>query len=494
MHLLLQADSSLFLGRFHSLAVHLPIGFLVLAAILYGISRITKNDSLLRPLPLMLLLGALSAIASVILGWLLSDEGGYPEDTLFWHQWMGITVAIFSSGSWLWIKGVFSKKKSVNTPGQSTANPVQENQTGENNRGLGWVIGVLVILIGITGHLGGNLTHGENYLFAYAPAFLQELANGNDSEKESRFEFPTEPDSVLLFGHILDQVLIQKCGSCHNEETRKGDFLLTTHEGLLEGGENGAVLQSGSPLSSELFKRISMDPSSRKFMPPKGPQMSYSETMLLKFWILEGMPFDMKVTDERIPEELKLILQSEYELITERKPIYEKVQVDPVSSEELQKLRSLGFRVMPLSEGNNFLEVVAKDSMTAEKVNALLSVKNQITWLDLSNSGVKDEWLAPLSEFVMLTRLNLNNNSISDLGLSHLQGLEYLEAILLHSTQVSDAGIKMLSVQKNLQRIYVWNTKVTQELGDSLQKENPKLQIDLGLKEIKKEKEIVLAR
>jgi hypothetical protein len=132
--------------------------------------------------------------------------------------------------------------------------------------------------------------------------------------------------------------------------------------------------------------------------------------------------------------------------------------------------------------------------MTAEKVKALLSVKNQITWLDLSNSGVKDEWLAPLSEFAMLTRLNLNNTSISDLGLSYLQGLEYLEALLLHSTQVSDAGIKMLSVQKNLQRIYVWNTKVTQELGDSLQKENPKLQIDLGLKELKKEKQIVLAR
>ncbi|MDG1276062.1 MAG: hypothetical protein P8O16_02195 [Algoriphagus sp.] len=483
MNLLLQADSTLFLGRFHSLAVHLPIGFLVLAAIFYIISRITRNESLLKPLPLILFFGALGAIASVLLGWFLSDEGGYPEDTLFWHQWMGISVAIFSSVSWLWVKGVFGKKKSNDTTQTSNQNHSIIAPKGS----LGWVLVVLVLLVSITGHLGGNLTHGEDYLFAYAPEFLQELASSNDSEKESRFEFPTEPDSVLLFGHILDQVLIQKCGSCHNEETKKGGFLLTTHEGLLAGGENGEVFQSGSPMSSELFKRISMDPSSRKFMPPKGPQMSYSETMLLKFWIQEGMPFDMKVTDERIPEELKLILQSEYKLVTERKPIYEKVQVDPVSSEELQKLRNLGFRVMPLSEENNFLEVVAQDSMTAEKINALLSVKSQITWLDLSNSGIKDEWLTPLSEFVMLTRLNLNDNSISDLGLAQVQGLEYLEAILLHSTQVSDVGIKMLSIQKNLQRIYVWNTKVTQEIGDSLQKENTKLQIDLGIKEVKKE-------
>jgi Leucine-rich repeat (LRR) protein len=312
-----------------------------------------------------------------------------------------------------------------------------------------------------------------------------------ENGKKAGFEFPSEPDSVLLFGHVINQVLNQKCGSCHNEETKKGGFLITTHEGLLEGGENGEVLQSGSPMSSELFKRISMDPSSRKFMPTKGAPMSYSETMLLKFWIEEGMPLDMKVTDDRIPEELKLILQNEFELITERKPIYEKEQADPASTEVLQELSSLGFRVRPLSEENNFLEVVATDSMSSDKINSLLKIKDQITWLDLSNSGLKDEWLLPLAQFEKLTRLNLNSNPVSDSSLSNLKELPYLESILLHSTQVSDEGVKQLAELKNIQRIYVWNTEVTEEIVDSIQKENPKLQIDLGIKEVKKEDKIL---
>jgi len=479
MNLLLQADSTLFLGRFHSLAVHLPIGFLVLAALLYVISRFSKTETLQKPIPIILFFGALGAIASVVLGWFLSEEGGYPENTIFWHQWLGIAVACFSTGSWLWIKGFFGKTKSKD-PAQ-LSNEVES--VSNHKKSLGWILGILVLLVSITGHLGGNLTHGEDYLFVYAPEALRSLMWNEDAEKETRFLFPEEPDSVLLFGNIIHQVLIEKCSSCHDEVTKKGGFLLTTTEGLLEGGENGAVLQAGSPMSSELFKRISMDPSSRKFMPTKGTPLSYSETMLLKFWIQEGMPFEMRITDDRIPEELKLILQNEYALVTERKPIYEKEQIEAVSPEILIELRGLGFRVQALSEANNFLEVVSIDSMSAEKITALLEVKGQITWLDLSNSGIKDEWLQPLSQFEKLTRLNLNSNPVSDSALSNLKKLVYLESILLHSTQVSDEGVKQLLGQKNLQRIYVWNTKVSAELVDSLQKENPKLQIDLGVKE-----------
>lgn len=492
MNLLLQADSTLFLGRFHSLAVHLPIGFLVLAAILYVFSRITRNESLLKPLPLILFFGSLGAIASVVFGWFLSQEGGYPEDTLFWHRWLGVIVAVFSTGSWLWIKGFF-RKKAAQSNSEMIFNPQHETQFLVNKKKMALILTALIALISITGHLGGNLTHGEDYLFVYAPEALQSLLMNEESEKNALFQFPEEPDSVLLFGHVIDQVLNQKCGSCHNEETQKGGFLLTSQEGLLEGGENGVVLQAGSPMSSELFKRISMDPASRKFMPTKGAPMSYSETMLLKFWIEEGMPFDMKVTDERIPEELKFILQSEFELVTERKPIYEKEKVEPLSSELLQELRGLGFRVRPLSEVNNFLEVVAIDSMSVEKINSLLKIKGQITWLDLSNSGIKDEWLLPLSQFEKLSRLNLNSNPVSDLALSSFSELTYLESVLLHSTQVSDEGVKQLTALKNLQRIYVWNTKVTEALVDSVQKENSKLKIDLGIKELKKEDKTLIS-
>ncbi|RIW16346.1 hypothetical protein D0X99_08255 [Algoriphagus lacus] len=480
MNILLQADSTLFLGRFHPLAVHLPIGFLLFAGILFVLSLFKSYGFLLRALPIVLLLGAISAVVSVILGLFLSDEGGYPESTLFWHQWIGISVAIISILSWIWIQGWFTKKVQNEDKKPISNHANIEHRIHENKKNIGWLLGLLVILISITGHLGGNLTHGEDYLFAYAPPFIQDLLIEEEAAV-SQFEFPADPDSTLLFGHVIEPILNQKCASCHDENTKKGGLLLTTHEGLLLGGDNGPVLENGSPKSSELFKRVSMDPASRKFMPPRGTPMSYTEITLLNYWITAGMPMDLTVTDERIPEEIQVLLQQGYALTTKKKPFYEKAIVTPASEETLSSLRSQGYKIETLAEGNNFLQVQSKDTLTAAKMEALLAIKEQITWLDLGNSGLKDEWLSSIGKFTNLTRLNLDNNAITDAGIIHLAKFDYLESLNLHSTSVSNTGLKALASQKSLKRIYLWNTKVTRELADSLQKENPALEIDLGV-------------
>jgi Leucine-rich repeat (LRR) protein len=208
--------------------------------------------------------------------------------------------------------------------------------------------------------------------------------------------------------------------------------------------------------------------------------MSYTEITLLNYWISAGMPLDLTVTDERIPEEIQVLLQEAYALETKKKPFYEKGEVFPVSEETLATLRSQGFKVETLAEGNNFLQVEARDSLTLGKVESLVAVKDQITWLDLGNTGLKDEWLSIVAQFPNLTRLNLDNNPITDAGIKHLGEFQHLESINLHSTAVGDSGLRILLNQKSLKRIYLWNTKVSRELADSLQKENPALSIDLG--------------
>lgn len=479
MNILLQADSTLFFGRFHPLAVHLPIGFLLLAGILFVLSLFKSYGFLIRALPIILFLGAISAVVSVVLGWFLSEEGGYPESTLFWHQWIGISVAVISILSWVWIKGWLTKKKQADAK-TLTSHSQSEQRIYDNKKAIGWILSLLFLLVSITGHLGANLTHGEDYLFAYAPAFIQDLIIGEE-EAESQLKFPADPDSTLLFGHVIEPILNQKCASCHDENTKKGGLLLTTHEGLLLGGDNGSVLENGSPQSSELFKRISMDPASRKFMPPRGTPMSYTEITLLNYWITAGMPLDLTVTDERIPEEIQFLLAESYALDTKKKPFYEKGNVSPASEETLSALRAKGYKIETLAEGNNFLQVEAKDSLTAEKMEALLAIKDQITWLDLGNTGLKDDWLKSVSQFTNLTRLNLSSNSITDAGVIHLEKLEHLESINLHSTSVGNSGLRALANLKSLKRIYLWNTQVTREHADFLQKENPNLSIDLGV-------------
>jgi hypothetical protein len=261
----------------------------------------------------------------------------------------------------------------------------------------------------------------------------------------------------------------------------KGGLLLTTPEGLLKGGENGAVLEKGSPQNSELFKRVCLDPTSKKFMPPKGAPMSYSEIALLNYWISSGMSFELTITDESIPEEIKNLIEQTYALSTTKKPFIEKEKVPAATEEVLESLRAMGYKIHTLAAENNFLEVVAGDSLTLEKIEALLKIKEQITWLDLGNTGLQDSWLSTLAQCPNLTRLVLDNNAITDAGITQLVNLKHLESVNLHATQVGDAGLKLLVKQNSIKRLYLWQTKVTRPTVDSIRRENPLLAIDIGL-------------
>jgi uncharacterized membrane protein len=480
MGILLQADAALFFGRFHPLAVHLPIGFLLLAGILFALSFFKKYSFLLRSLPIILFLGAISSVAAAVLGWLLSTEGGYHEGTLAWHQWMGITVAVISIASWSWISSITWKK--AGKKNHSVFLPDDNHQRMiTNKRNVGWVMAVLFLLISITGHLGGNLTHGDQYLFTYAPSFLQTIFNAEDPASAEGLSFPSDPDSVLLFEHIIEPVLNKKCASCHNESKMKGGLLLTTREGLLKGGENGVVLEKGSPQNSELFKRVCLDPSSKKFMPPRGAPMSYTEIALLNYWIISGISFELTITDESIPEEIQMLIQQGYSLDTKKKSFIEKEKVPPAANEVLESLRAQGYKIQTLAADNNFLEVVARDTLTREKLEALLAIKEQITWLDLGKTGLQDSWINTLTQFSNLTRLSIDNNTITDTGIAQLGNFEHLESLNLHATEVGNKGLKLLAGRHHLKRIYLWKTKVTQQAVDSIRNENPTLLIDMGV-------------
>ena len=98
-----------FFGRFHPVFVHLPIGILLLACICILLSLKQKFANLKHAIPLMLLLGALSAIVSCVTGYLLANGGDYDGNLVSNHQWMGISVAVLSIILWAIYKKVKSK-------------------------------------------------------------------------------------------------------------------------------------------------------------------------------------------------------------------------------------------------------------------------------------------------------------------------------------------------------------------------------------------------
>ena len=93
MFLLSLQDWMNYLGHYHPLLVHLPIGILIVAIIMEIIAWRTGQplDAAIR---ICLACACISAAASCVLGWLLSREGGYEENTLLLHQWMGISLAV----------------------------------------------------------------------------------------------------------------------------------------------------------------------------------------------------------------------------------------------------------------------------------------------------------------------------------------------------------------------------------------------------------------
>src|SRR6478736_6582479 len=135
-----------FFGRFHPVLVHLPIGILLLAFVFKLLSltpRYKKLKSAIRP---SLFLGMISAVAAATSGYYLSLEGGYDDRLLTQHKWMG-----FATAGLAFILFIFSRKYSFILK-------------SDRKNAVTILFFPLVILLTWTGHLGGSITHGEDYL------------------------------------------------------------------------------------------------------------------------------------------------------------------------------------------------------------------------------------------------------------------------------------------------------------------------------------------
>ena len=452
----------LFLGRFHPLVVHLPIGFLLLAAIMEVLSRMfsEKYKGLDLAISISILCGSFGAILSIIIGLLLAEGGGYDEQTLFWHKWMGITVAIFAFGGWAVKAGHIEFSPKITSA----------------------IVGVLVVLVSITGHLGGNLTHGSDYLLVYAPKFVQQIAGMNVVNDGNKNTIPAHPDSLIVFKHLVQPALINKCSGCHNDTKTKGGLLITSREGIEKGGENGEVVLPGKAHDSELFVRVTLPQKSKKFMPPKGEPLTYSELKIMEWWVASGASYDASLSASEVPKEIQTLLLRDYGVDTKAKPHYEMIQVPMAANTEINKMTEAGLVVKPLSSGHHFLQIKSATSKVSQnQIDALLLAKEQITWLDLSSNEVDDKMLSAVGQLVNLTKLKLNNNPVTDAGLAELRNLKYLEVLNLYDTQITDESIATLKQMASLKRVYLWQTKMTSEGAERLKNELKGVTVYLGV-------------
>lgn len=242
-------------GRFHLLALHLPIGIMVLAALLVVWSKWRKTAELEPFIAFSVKIAAVSALLTAICGWFLAQQGGYEETALWWHQWSGIAAAALCGGCW-WLLGTPYFKAAVLA---ATA------------------------LVGVAGHFGGDLTHGGNYLFT-EPKKAVDLNAAN-------------PDDVA-YNALIQPILDGKCVSCHNPSKAKGNLMMDSYEHLLKGGEKGLEISFGSADSSALYQRMVLPTHEEEHMPPKGKaQLTPEEISIIAKWLDAGGNLAVKVRE-----------------------------------------------------------------------------------------------------------------------------------------------------------------------------------------------------
>jgi uncharacterized membrane protein len=145
-------DFFYFLGRFHVLVLHLPIGIILAAVALDWIARGQRFRGLAAVSPFLWGLAAVSAVTTAALGYMHLAEGKFSGDSAAAHRFFGTSVAVFTIVVW-WLSRRPELYKRVNVA------------TGV----------VALALVAITGHFGGNLTHGSSFLWQYAPGPLHSL-------------------------------------------------------------------------------------------------------------------------------------------------------------------------------------------------------------------------------------------------------------------------------------------------------------------------------
>ena len=259
------------LGRFHPLLVHFPIGLLVVALIFELFTIGGKRQGLRDGIYWMVNVGAATAIVAALMGWLLRTYDDYTGDLVTYHQYTGLATAILAVITALLMRKVV-------------------NKNSLDFRLYRFVLFTTVITLTITGHLGANLTHGEDYLTSILPGNNDSYDNSKSVAllkelKQSDSLTITQQDNLNL---EVRAIFAHNCYQCHSENKHKGELILDSKEGVFKGGESGPVIVSGKPGESELYKRITLSPNDDNVMPKKGKVLKENEIALIKLWIQNG--------------------------------------------------------------------------------------------------------------------------------------------------------------------------------------------------------------
>lgn len=268
-----------FLGRFHILIVHLPIG-LLFGALAVEIGRfIPSLQGYARGSLPMLWLALIGGIGATILGFGLMQADQFSGGFVTTHLWTGLSVVALTAATLA--MRILKVRQSIYLGFLSSA----------------------VAMTMISGHYGGNMVHGESYLTEFAPG--QEEV---ETEQDQELALEERP----IYEHVIQPIFDAKCTECHNEGKTKGDLRMDTYEWLAKGGDAGPAFEPGDAEASELVFRITIEEEDDEFMPPIGKvdPLTSEEVAIVEWWINKGASPTMTIGEAQPDDGIRDLLES----------------------------------------------------------------------------------------------------------------------------------------------------------------------------------------
>ncbi len=432
-----------FFGRFHPVVLHLPIGILLLTTLM-EVLQVLNGGQWKFSTRLPLFLGAISAVAAMVLGILLMSgekmEGALIDSHFNW----GIATAV---GAVLALT-----LRCLPQYNLSAAVPACYRGT----------LILTCLILTWASHQGASITHGETYLTDHLPwksdtpsATDMELANG----------LTLETDEKDIYQQVVVPIFQSKCYDCHMTTKFKGELVMDTYEGLIQGGSTGPSIVPNNIEDSLVMERIYLPLDDEEHMPPsQEPQMTPEEIKLIEWWITQGAPAEGKVATfdagasvtsaiENVSQTLLL------ELAAAPKEEKENKELSPEEIAELRAPLASAMETLQNSytglvryqhaQSDHIIVSSFNHEWTDQEISELLPVVSKITELVLPRSQLTPASAQIINQMTVLEVLDLRNTVTNDAFIQALD-LPSLQRLNLFQTQVTPASIDALSRMTSL--------------------------------------------
>ena len=256
-----------FIGRFHPIILHLPIGGLAALFVMEIINSYRPQLNLDSACSILLWFSVITVIPSAILGFVLASSGNYDDELLNLHKWLGWLTALVC----VWLLYFNSKSKKPYRVFLYTN----------------------VIFLLFAGHFGGQLTHGKDYLTKYMPISMKKVLNIDDERNYLVVDRKIDSLSTgaTYYTNQIKPIIENYCYKCHGQEKQKGDMRFDNIDWDMVNG-----------FDAEKWNMMLNEINLGEMPPSDELQLSEDDRRILVDWITENLDkaAEAKETDSKL--------------------------------------------------------------------------------------------------------------------------------------------------------------------------------------------------